>query len=295
MFSTLGRWVSRAFRGLWDNRFMSVAAICIVTAGLLLLGTAVIVGIDVGAVAEQLEARCEINVYLSRDVTEEETAQIEQALRQIEGVKSVSFYSKDARLQAYKDSVYQGHEDALQDLEADNPLRDSYAVTLHDIGATQQFVTLAEAIRGVEEVVSPSEVIQKLVDMTKALRTTGVVLVVFLAVIAMLIIANTIKLGMFARRQEIHIMKFVGATNGFIVGPFVIEGILLGVIGAFLASCLLLWGYAAVLPSIAAFISPMMLPDAWHVAPAILIGFLGLGAGIGLLGSLASIQKHFRV
>ncbi len=295
MFNTLGIWFRSAFKGIINNRFMSFASICIITAVLILLGVALIVGVDINSVSYQLEQRCETNVYIYKDVDENEVKEVGEALEKISGVKSVSFLSKEERLTNYKETVYKGREEYLQDIEKDNHLRDAYVVTLESIDDGENFEELAKAIKGVEEVVSPGDEAYKLISALDNLRNVGFILIVLLLLIAILIVANTIKLGMLARQQEIHIMKFVGADNSFIICPFLIEGIIMGIIAALVAGIVLLLGYGAVLPKLSSFVSPMVLPGIPEISFIILVLFFAFGIGIGVVGSLFSVRRHLKV
>lgn len=293
MFRHLSYFFSRGLKSLWKNRLMSIASICIIAAGLLLFGVSGILGLNVSSVAAQLQEQCEINVYLKPGSTAQDV--VGEELKRIPGVKEVRFYSKEDRLQTYKETEYAGKEYLLEDLEENNPLRDSYIVRLNDLKDAKLFLNSARNIDGVDEIISREDMMGKLTRVISFTQSGGIWLMVILALIAMFIVANTIRLGLAARQNEIAIMKSVGATRRFITGPYLIEGLLVCLIGAGIAAGLLLWGYSAILPGLSEFLNPLSLIPLNQIVPVILIGFLGAALVIGLFGSLLSIRKFVRL
>lgn len=297
LFRALGYFISRGLKNIWHNRLMSLASVGIVAASLVLFGVFLLLGINVNALLGQLEGQCQINVYLSTDTQGMALSQIEESLRHIEGVESIQFLSREDRLAKVKQERYQGREELLEDLEEDNPLRDVYLLTAADLNRAEEIARQAAGIPGVDEVANLQDAVEWVRGAAGLVRRIGFWLMLILGLAAMLIVANTIRLGLLSRSREVNIMRYVGASNWYIRGPFMVEGLLLGSLGAALAGALALWGYGAALDtlrqsSVADFLELASLAS---VRRPVLGGSLGLGAGIGLLGSAVSIRKYLRV
>lgn len=281
--------------GVMSNWLMSLASVSIVTASLVIFGIFIILGFNLGYVSQQIEEQCQINVYLPNDATDTELAAVGQRLERLQGVKEVKYYTKEERYEKYKNDNYADDSESIAAFEKDNPLRDSCILTLDDPSAAASVIAAASKVEGVEEVKDSLDVINKVVSVTNMVRTVTIWLVVILMIIAVFIISNTIKIGMFARRKEINIMKFVGATNWFIRWPFLFEGMILGLIGSIFAATLVLLAYETVYADLASFFNGIKLVTVKDVYNYVVWGFMGLGAVIGILGSYTSIRKHLHV
>ncbi len=295
IFRNIKYFFSQGFKGLVANGLMTLASVGIVIASLVLFGFFVIFGMNLNHVGEQIKEQCEINVYLPNEMGRDEVRRVGSELGELEHVKEAYLYTKEERLQNYKEGVYEDRATVISTLEADNPLRDAYILSLSDVTQADKVAEAAGKIEGVEEVRNSRELIQKIISITNAVRHISAWLLFALAVISVFIISNTIKLGMFSRRKEISIMKFVGATNWFIRWPFIIEGLILGCIGAGAASAIIFFGYASILPSIQEFMGNIQLLDVNKVLSFVVVSFFIMGIGIGMAGSAMSIRKHLHV
>lgn len=294
-FRNIKYFIKQGFVGLWKNRLMSLASICIVVASLTVFGVFVLLGLNLNYLVSQIEEQCEINVYLPKGTNRDTVRDIGSKLEEIDGVKEAELYTKEERFQKAKDQ-YDNEAAVISTLEEDNPLRDSYILRLHDISKASAVSDAAGKIAGVEEVKNRQDIVQKIVDISNFVRHASIWLVIALAIVAVFIISNTIKLGMFARRKEINIMKFVGATNWFIRWPFIVEGIVLGILGAAVSAVVVIWSYSALLPTLKDFMEPMLhIYEVPAVLNIVLISFASLGMGIGMVGSYTSIRKYLRV
>lgn len=276
---------------------MSVASAGIVAASLILFGIFLLAGLNINALLRQVEDQCEINVYLAPDAGGATLNQIEGDLRAIPGVREVRFFSREERLERAKETTYQGKEYMLEDLETDNPLRDSYILSVEQLSQAQQVAALASDVQGVDEVQNRQDLVERIRGITDVIQRIGLWMMLALGLVAMFIVANTIRLGLLSRSREVNVMRFVGASNWYIRGPFMVEGILLGIIGAVLAAILVLWGYRAGIRMLDQTMQSSMLQllNASEVWFTISASFLGIGAGIGLLGSGISIRKYLKV
>ena len=295
MFRNIRYFIAQGFKGLAANSLMTLASVGTVAASLFLFGFFIILGSNLNHIADQVREQCEINVYLPKEADRDAVRRIGSELAKINGVKDIRLYTKEERFKNYKESIYAGQTEVIDALKEDNPLRDAYILELEDVEKADEVAAAAGKVKGIEEVKNSQYIFKKIISITNAIRHASIWLVVILAVVSLFIISNTIKLGMFSRRKEINIMKFVGATNWFIRLPFMIEGLLLGILGAALSAGIIILSYRAALPNITEFMGTLKLLDAAEISNIILVSFGALGAGIGVVGSYMSIRKHLHV
>lgn len=295
IFRNLRYFFSQGIRGLVSNSLMTLASVGIVIASLVLFGTFVLLGMNLNYIGDQIKEQCEVNVYLPREMSRDEVRRIGSELAEIDNVKEAQLYTKEERFDNFKEGNYEEQADVIDMLEQDNPLRDSYILTLEDVGGAQAVAEAAAKVEGVEEVVNSRHLIQRIIAITNAIRHISIWLILVLAIVSVFIISNTIKLGMFSRRKEINIMKFVGATNWFIRWPFIIEGMFLGIVGAAIASGIVLLGYNSIYVGIQEFMGNIKFLEMYEVVGTVIAGFLIMGVGMGMIGSAMSIRKHLHV
>ncbi len=295
IFRNLKYFVTQGVKGLLANSLMTLASIGIVIASLVIFGIFVLFGLNINSVGDQIKDQCEINVYMPNTMNRDDVRAIGSQLSEIEYVKEAQLYTKEERLQNYKDGIHQDQAEVITTLEADNPLRDAYVLSLTDVRKANEVAIAASKIQGVEEVTNRQDLIKTILSITNTIKHVSIWLMIILAAISVFIISNTIKLGMFSRRKEINIMKFVGATNWFIRWPFIIEGMLLGAVGAAISSVVVMLGYGSIFGSLQEFMGNIKLLEAADVANIIVIGFSIMGIGIGMAGSAMSIRKHLHV
>ena len=295
MIRNVKYFIVQGFKGLVSNSLMTLASIGIVIASLVIFGFFLLLGMNLNAVGDQIEEQCQINVYMPNDMDRDHVREIGSKLSELDYVKEPVLYTKEERLQNYKESSYQEQAEVIDTLEMDNPLRDAYILTLTDPTKAETVAAAAAQIEGVEKVVNRQDIIQQILSITNTVQHVSVWLLVILAAIAIFIISNTIKLGMFARRKEINIMKFVGATDWFIRWPFIIEGMLLGAVGALAASAIVMLGYGSVFDTIQEYMGTIQLYTAKDVMDIVIGTFLAMGMIIGMTGSAMSIRRHLHV
>lgn len=285
----------QGIKGITSNGLMSLASVGIVIASLVLFGFFVLFGANLNYISQQIREQCEINVYLPKDTDRDTVRKIGSELATIPNVKNARLYTKEERFQNYKDSIYSGQTEVIDTLKEDNPLRDAYILELTDVELANSVAEAAGKVKGIDEVKNSQHIFQKIISITNGVRHLSIWLVIILAIISIFIISNTIKLGMFSRRKEINIMKFVGATNWFIRFPFMIEGMLLGIIGAFFSAVITLFSYKALIPQLTDFLGALEVLSLGDIISLIIWVFAILGAGIGAVGSFMSIRKHLHV
>ena len=295
IFRNLKYFVTQGVKGLLSNSLMTLASIGIVIASLVIFGIFVLFGLNINSIGNQIKEQCEINVYLPNDMNRDDVRAIGSQLSEIEYVKEAQLYTKEERLQNYKEGIRHDQAEVITTLEADNPLRDAYILSLTDVRMANQVAAEAAKIQGVEDVTNRQDLIKTILSITNTIRNVSIWLLIILAGISIFIISNTIKLGMFSRRKEINIMKFVGATNWFIRWPFIIEGMLLGAVGAAISAFIVMFGYSSILGTLQEFMGNITLLEASEVTNIIAISFALMGIGIGMAGSAMSIRKHLHV
>ncbi|MBQ3226641.1 MAG: ABC transporter permease, partial [Clostridia bacterium] len=218
-----------------------------------------------------------------------------ETLRSLTNVSEVTLNQKETRLEEWK--VKFGEDAVLLDgYEENNPLRDWYKVRLLDLSLADETAKELEAVPGVAKLIRNQDTIDKLVNMTGYLGSISVWVMIFLTIASVFIISNTIKLTVYARRKEINIMKFVGATDWFIRWPFIIEGIIIGLFGAVVTYILVSCGYQGILGMLSGLnISFVTFKPFGDLAFSLAGTFLLMGVVLGGLGSLMSVRKHLKV
>ena len=283
------------------NRLMSVASIGVLTVCLLITGVAGLFTLNVGSLMDYLGSQIATVVYLDEDLTDEGLAAVDSALRSISGLREVTYVSKDEALERMKESM--GDNAYLFDVfeGSENPFLANYRVVLDDVSDLPAIQPQLEAIEGVSSVGAPMQLSQMFTSVHKGVSLVCVILVAVLGFVSVVVISNTIRLTVFARRKEINIMKYVGATNGFIRLPFFVEGVTVGLIAGAIATVVVLGGYqllliyAVKLPGFwGTLLAGTLLPltDVWYL---VLGGFVLFGVLIGSIGTASSIRKYLKV
>lgn len=226
-----------------NNRLMSFASVGVLTVCLIITGVAGLFTANMNSLMLYLRSQNEVVVYLDENLDETGLTSVDSALRSISGLKEVTYVSKDEALDLMRDSM--GDKADLFDVfeGEENPFLANYKVVLQDVGQMDEIVPQLESISGVVDVNVPTGLSDLVVNIHKAVTVISVGLVVVLGFVSIVVISNTIRLTVFARRKEINIMKYVGATNGFIRLPFFVEGIAVGLIAGLISSAIVLGGY----------------------------------------------------
>ncbi|MBV1817576.1 permease-like cell division protein FtsX [Anaerosalibacter bizertensis] len=285
--------LKQGFQGMWRNRGMGIASVGSITAVLIILGMVLIMILSINNIVSETQNKFdEIQIFLEDDIKKEEIETIGNKIKSSDGVKNVKFLTKEEAMKDMKEDW--GEEgDLLEGLE-ENPLPNSYIIQLEDIEYADAVVENIKGMKGIEEVKYYRDIIEKLLSTANYIRITGIIIIVILMAVSVFIISNTIKITVTARKREVNIMKYVGATNGYIRGPFIIEGILLGLIGALLSILIVNYGYDYLFKVINEKL--YVLFTVYLVAPHTLlkdisIMFIAIGVGIGTLGSLVSLKR----
>ena len=282
------------FSNMFSHGFMSFAAIGITVACLLIMGTFTLVAVNADAQLREAERENEILAYVDENYTGEEAKALQKELEAIPGVAMANYITKE---EATKTFVEQHPEEELfQDLDPEI-FRDRYSIRIQDLHAIKEIKAQVEAVEGIVNVRADEALAGGFITVRNIATVVCVALILILFIVSVFIISNTIRLTTFDRREEIAIMRMVGATNGFIRWPFVYEGFLMGILGAVIAF-LAQWGlYEAVARGVAnsdtlQLIEVIPFEELWQTVAAT---FAGAGILIGVGGSLSAIRKFLQV
>lgn len=286
--------IAEVFRSLRRNTWMTFASIGTVTVSLFVLGVFLILVLNMNRLAGMLESQVQISVYLEDHLTDREKRQIEYDITSLQGIDTVKYVDRDEAKTRLQERL--GDQKYLLDaLSDENPLPDAFEVTVTTPAVVESAASAISAMSGVEEAKYGQDVIEHLFDITRLMRIFGLVLMLLLGAATLFIIANTIRLTVFARRKEIAIMKYVGATDWFIRWPFLLEGIVLGCFGGIIAAVALRSFYAAMAAQIYSTLAFFPLLPQYPFMNYVTLAILGSGIVIGAIGSLISLKRFLKV
>ena len=294
MKNNLGYLLKEGIRGIFLHGFMSFAAVCVTVACLLIVGSFSILVYNVNIMVDELNKTNEVLVYVDETLTDAEARSVGTRINTIENVLQAEFVSREVALRNFV-ADHEGDE-AFSGVDAED-LRHRYVVTLMDNALMKETVEQLRSVSGVADISAAFELAEGFTTIQNMLQIVSVAVIAVLLVVSLLIISNTVKLAMYDRRDEISIMKMVGATNAFIRLPFVVEGFTLGMLGAALAFGVEWLMYDALLANLAAIDTLHLfsfVPFTELLLPMI-ITFVGAGLFVGILGSWTSIRKFMDV
>jgi cell division transport system permease protein len=290
---TLTYYFREAFQSIIRNSWISVASVGVVAVSLLILGTSLLLVINANNIAANLESSVEISVFLKDKITPDELQDLENNIADMPEATQVVFVSRQQALEEMRENFGEKRE-ILAGLEEKNPLPDALRIKT---ATAQQVAPLAaqlEAFDQVDQVRYGQGVVEKLLALSKWVRTAGLITMVLLGVAAVFLIATTIRLSVYARRKEIGIMKFLGATNWFVRFPFVLEGMILGLAGSLLAVIVVYTGYISLIDNIQLSLPFMQLVTDRSLIKPLMLGLLAAGLAIGAAGSTISMRSFLK-
>ncbi len=293
--STIKYFIQDAFRSLWRNRTISLASIATVAATIFIFGVFLLTGLNIGKGVSDVESKVEIRVYLKDEITINDKNALETQLRSEPGIKDVLFESKEQALENFKKEL-KDKASLLSGYDAkSNPMQTCFIVRLKEPKFAKEVTAKYEKAPGVDEIGNDQELINQISSFAKTVKWVGVAIFIVLIAVSLFLIANTIKITVFSRRREVGIMKFVGATDWFIRWPFVIEGMVIGIIGAVLSTVILYFAYRYVFMNVSASILIAQLLPPSYVYTTMLWEFMLSGILIGTVGSIVSLRKFLVV
>lgn len=276
---------------------MSLASIGSVMSVLIILGIVLVIVLNINNLTSMTKEQFdEIQVYLEDEINQDQIEKIGEKLRELNGVLAVIYQSKEQALEVLKKEW--GNEAYLLEGFEKNPLPNSYIIQLKDIKYAEDVVNHIHGLTGIEDIKYYKDIVEKMITISNFIRVSGLVVISILILVSIFIISNTIKLTVAARRREINIMKYIGATNGYIRGPFILEGIFLGAIGSFLAILVVYFSYkylSLVINDKLYVLFTVYIIPYYEMLDDIVIMFTAIGIGIGVLGSIVSLRKFLNV
>ena len=282
--------IKEGFRNIGNNKLMTIASIGVLLSCLLITGAAVLFSINVKAAVKQVERQNSFTVYLDSNLSSVEAVKVGDKIKSVDNVISCEFFSKEEAIEKYRD-VLGSLFDGLQG--EDNPMPDAFHVSMEDLSEYEQTVNAIASIYGVDTIGDRSGAVESLTKLDKLVTTIGFWIVIILSAVSLFIVSNTISVTMYSRRLEISIMKSVGATDGFIRIPFIVEGIVIGMISAILALAGLGTLYETCMRLINQII-PLSHIDFMPMIAPVAVSFGVSGILFGLLGGIISIRKYLR-
>ena len=292
--STAEYFITESLNSIRRNGLMSLASLMTVALSLLILGVFIILVMNLNHMASVLESQVQVTVYLQDTLKEVEVREIGTRITKLPGVTRVNFIAKEEAMNRFKQRLGE-QQGLLAELGEANPLPNSFEVKLDRPERVKPVALAIAQLKGVEAARYGQEVVEQLFNLTRMVRIFGVVLILFLGLAALFIIVNTIRLTVFARRREIGIMKYVGATDWFIRWPFIIEGVLLGFLGACIAVLPLTQFYSMLSGQVYESLAFLPLLPKYPFMGYVNIFLLCAGIGIGALGSVISVKKFLKV
>ena len=288
--------IGEGFKNTMKNKKSTFAALSIMIATMIIFGVFLAIIENIDSFLTELEHSQAIQVFMYVDTPQEEIDQIGDDIRKLEGVNSVQLVTSDDAVDIMKD-YFQNNEKLLEG--ADDIFPPSYVVNFSDLTKSQEVQAQINNMEGISSIQNRNETTNALLAVGNAIRLVSAIILVFLVIVSLFIISNTIKLTVHARRKEISIMKYVGATNSFIRWPFVVEGIIIGVVAAAISLLVigLLYNWAAtqLMSSVLITRLGVVLVNFTDMFSLLIMVYAILGIGMGVIGSMISMKKYLEV
>lgn len=298
--STIWFTLKQGIKNIKRNWMFSIASVLTMAACIFLFGIFYSIVNNVNAVAHKLEEEVPITVFFQEDATEEQIEKVGEAIKGRPEVARVEYESAEEAWEYFSEFYFEGSEGA-EGFKDDNPLVGSsnYQVYMNDITRQAELVEYVSGLDGVREVNQSKDAADMLGSINRLVSYISIAIIAVLLLISIFLISNTISVGISVRSEEIGIMKYIGATDGFVRAPFVLEGMVLGMIGAAVPLLLLFFGYNGavkyILTKFSVFMGVVQFIPVWEIYKTLLPIGLALGIGIGFIGSIITTRKHLRV
>ena len=298
--STVGYSMKQGVKNIGRNKMFSIASIATMAACIFLFGLFYSIVINFNYIVEKAEEGVAITVFFEEDATQSQKDKIGDELKTADGVLEVNYISADEAWDKFKGDYFGESGDLAEGFKSDNPLAnsDNYEVYMEDVSKQKDVVAFAEGLEGVRKVNKSDVVAKTLTSVNKLVGYVSVAIIAILLAVSIFLISNTVTMGITVRREEIAIMKYIGAKDGFVRAPFVIEGLIIGAVGAVIPLVMLYFMYDKAISYIMTRFSLLnnivdFLPVATVYKTLLPVGIV-LGVGIGFLGSFFTIRKHLK-
>ena len=287
-------------KNVWTNRIMTFASFCVILVSLLLVGSMMLFTANVNRFISGIESKNEVVVYLNDGVTDETVSQMETDIKKLDNVAEVVFYSKEQAFEDYKKSM-ENAEEIFESIGDESPLPDAFKIRVKDISKMTSTIAQINKMQNIYKVSAPNDFADLLIGIKSTVGMISTAVIAALGIVCIVIISNATRASVFARRKEINIMKYVGATNMFIRIPFFVEGMVTGMLAGVAAAGLTWFGYEKFIEALS---KQMTLWKAFgidefipfdSVAVKVVLGYVGAGALLGAIGTVISTRKHLKV
>ena len=291
--------VKKGISSIWKNFLMSFASFCILMVSLLLVSCAVLLMMNVNKIMSNIEDTNEITIYLKEDISDKQVEHIKSVLEKNQDITDVKYYSKEQALDDFRDNMAEYSE--LLDYLDKNPMPETFLVRVKDLSKIRHVVNTVNDIEGVEQTKAPYDFASVLVQIRNTFTLIGGAVLVALVVVSIVIVSNSIRTSVFARRNEISIMRYVGATSGFIKAPFFVEGMFIGILAGAAAWGLTWLIYDSVFALFSADLTVWQMFGFYGLTPFgdimwyILAVNCAAGALLGAVGTVFSTGKYLKV
>ena len=296
-YNIFGYLIGEGFSNVFKNKKSTGASLVIMCATMIIFGVFLILGENINHFVDNLKADQGFSVFIKVDATQEEIDKVGEEIRAIDGVNTVDFVSKDDALNIMRERLKDTR--GVLDVFDKELLKTSYTVTVTDLSKSKDIQNQINGIENVVKIESSDETVSALINIANGIRIVTGVILLLLIIISVFIISNTIKLTVHARRKEISIMKYVAATNGFIRWPFVVEGMIIGIIASLISIVIVGGAYNFIATEMvnAEFMQLIngSLVSFKDMLSSIITVYMLLGIGIGALGSVISMRKYLKV
>lgn len=299
-FSSVSYNIKQGVKNIWRNRMFTLASVITMTTTVFLFGVLLSVMLNVSTAARYYEQDVGITVLFDEGISQERIDQIGEEIAACDGVASVTFTSADEAWENFKETYFEGDPDAADSFGSDNPLANSasYSVktrAIEDQTAVENYISQLD---GVREVNRSDDVVKTLSRFNTILSIVSIVIIAILLIVAVILISMTVNVGISVRKNEIGIMKLIGATDAFVRAPFIVEGVLIGFIGSVIPLIILYFTYNALIGRIIdKYLSSLssVFMSVNQIFQYLIPVSLALGVGIGLLGSIITVRRHLKV
>ena len=297
-YNRFGYLIGEGLGNVFKNKKSTGASLMIMCATMIIFGIFLILTENINHFVAQVEAAQGIQVYIHNNTTQEQIEEIEKKIKALDGVSTTEFVSKEDALNHMK-KRFEDRKDILAGYEENNIFPASYIVTLTDLNKSKEVQEQILTFDHIKKITSKDETVTTLIHLANGIKIVTGVILILLIIISVFIIANTIKLTVHARRKEISIMKYVGATNGFIRWPFIVEGMIIGILASSISIVLIGITYSFLAEQMvnSQFIRliNMSLVTFGDMFNSIIFVYMLLGIGIGAIGSVISMRKYLKV
>ena len=297
-YNRFGYLIGEGFSNVFKNKKSTGASLMIMCATMIIFGIFLALGENINHFVEQIESDQGIQVFIETEATDDEVKEIGDKIKKLEGVSTVEYRSKEDALNQMKEK-FKEQSDLLAGFEENNIFPASYIVTLTDLTLSKDIQKKISDFDNIKRITSSDETVSTLISLANGVKIVTGIILGLLIIISVFIISNTIKLTVHARRKEISIMRYVGATNNFIRWPFIVEGMIIGIFASIISITIVGLAYTAIAEKLVNVqfmqVINMSLVTFSEMFNSIIVVYMLLGIGIGALGSIISMRKYLKV